>query len=84
MCNDLSHICHNIRLRDVEGKGLGGVFAVALNLLKIASPADFVHNPAPHSPLICQCPLYDSYVTLSTLGYVLRLRGAKRAGWSDS
>ena len=48
---------------------LGGVFAIAFNLLETFSPGSFVDSGAPDRPLIWQGLLYDSYVTLSTLGY---------------
>jgi len=48
---------------------LGGVFAVAGNLLETSAPGSFVDNGAPDRPLVWQGMLYASYVTLSTLGY---------------
>ncbi len=48
---------------------LGGVFAVAGNLLETLEPGSFVDNGAPDRPLVWQGLLYASYVTLSTLGY---------------
>ncbi len=48
---------------------LGGVFAVAGNLLETAAPGSFADNGAPDRPLVWQGMLYASYVTLSTLGY---------------
>lgn len=48
---------------------LGGVFAIAFNLLEAFSPGSFTDAGAPDRPLIWQGLLYDSYVTLSTLGY---------------
>jgi len=48
---------------------LGGVFAVAGNLLETSAPGSFVDSGAPDRPLVGQGMLYASYVTLSTLGY---------------
>lgn len=48
---------------------LGGVFAIAFNLVETASPGSFVDSAAPDRPLVWQGLLYASYVTLATLGY---------------
>lgn len=48
---------------------LGGVFAIAFNLVETAAPGSFVDTAAPERPLVWQGLLYASYVTLATLGY---------------
>ncbi|MFV0523734.1 MAG: potassium channel family protein [Acidimicrobiales bacterium] len=48
---------------------LGGVFGVAANLLETRSPGSFVDNSTSGLPLVWQGLQYQSYVTLTTLGY---------------
>lgn len=48
---------------------LGGVFAVAFNMLETFVPGSFVDAGAPDRPLVWQGLMYASYVTLTTLGF---------------
>lgn len=48
---------------------LGGVFGVAASQIEFAFPGSYLDNTQPSGAVTWQSLFYDSYVTISTLGY---------------